>query len=241
MKSVRPVVFAYNFPHRMTQDVLLRLFLEGYGVSDVIAMDPVVLKIPAASIRTKVRHGALVHPRLVAERIGAKYHVMQHDGAECAAFLREAGPELGVIAGARILREPVISAFSKGIINLHPGLIPECRGLDAMLWSIHNDVSLGVTAHLIDKRVDAGKILVRKEIHVEADDTAFDLAERLYETQLEILDSAVEAALQGKGEEVGSGTSYNRKMPGDLEIKVLRKLPDYIRRHGRVQAGARSA
>ena len=137
------------------------------------------------------------------------------------------------MAGARILKQRVIDCFSIGIINFHPGLIPEARGLDAMLWSVLRDVPLGISAHLIDEHVDAGRLLLRQLIPIAADDTALDLSERLYEYQLDMLEPAVEAALAGEGIGVDPSSGYNRKMTPELERRALEKLPEYIRRFAR--------
>ena len=222
------VVFAYNFPHKKTQDVLLYLFVQGYKVGWIFAANPVELNIPPHTVRTKIRHIALLHPRQIAERIGANYIVAPHNSREVESVLQQIKPELGIIAGARILKKPIISQFSIGIINLHPGLIPEARGLDAMLWSIYRDLPLGVTAHLIDERIDAGRVLVKETIPVYEDDTLLDLSERLYEKQLELLVPAIEAAYKGNWSMVDTRIPYNRKMPAELEREVLRKLSDFI-------------
>lgn len=230
------VVFAYNFRHKKTQDVLVHLFLHGYDVDLVLAADPVELDIPSSTVRTKIRHRALVHPEEISRRIGAEYRVVPHDSDEAIDLLNRMEPDLGVIGGARILDREIIDSFRLGIINLHPGLIPESRGLDAMLWSVLNDVPQGVTAHLIDEHVDAGEILVRREIPIYEDDKDRDLQERLYEVELELLPEAIEVAREddGSGEltrSVDPTTPYNRKMPGELEREVMAKLPDYVRRH----------
>lgn len=234
------VVFAYNFPHKKTQDFLLRLFVDGFRVAHVLAADPVKLDIPPASVRTKIRHRALVHPRTIASRIGAEYSVVDHSGSDALALLDRVEPELGVIAGARILDADVIDRFSAGVLNFHPGLIPEVRGLDAMLWAIRSDVPQGVTAHLIDRRVDAGRIVERRAIGVFADDTALDLQERLYETQLELLEPAIRTALEAaagkRSLEPVEGGSYNRKMDAELERETLGLLPDYVRRHAKAES-----
>ena len=223
------VVFAYNFVHRKTQDFLFRLFAEGIPIRSIIAADPVKLNIPPSSIRTKIRHTGSIHPKQVAEAIGAEYVVMAHQGEEIENYLAELQPEIGIISGARILKNPVISKFSKGIINYHPGLIPEARGLDALLWGINDGVPLGVTSHLIDSRVDAGLLLEKREIKLFKDDTLFDLSERLYEVQLDMLKEAVERTEKGETIEIDySETGYNRKMPEDLEKTIEAKLPAYL-------------
>jgi len=231
-KPTSLVVFAYNFVHRKTQDFILRLFLEGYKPSLIIAADPVKLKIPPSTIKSKIRHQAIVHPSEVAKTLDIEYVVLPHNSSDCAALLKSVNPEVGIIAGARILKEPAIEPFTKGIINFHPGLIPEARGLDALLWSIYNDVPLGITAHIIDKYIDAGKILAKKEIPIYSNDTLFDLSERLYEIQLDLLKPSIEALLTGNIDSLVSlNTPYNRKMPPELEAEVLKKVSGFIERH----------
>ena len=222
------VVFAYNFPHKKTQDILLHLFVHGYEVGLILAANPVKLNIPPHTIRTKIRHSALLHPQQISKRIGANYIVLPHNSREAEELLQQINPELGIIAGARILKNHIISKFSIGIINLHPGLIPEARGLDAMLWSIYKDIPLGVTAHLIDERIDAGRILLKETIPIYEDDTLLDLSERLYEKQLEMLVPAINSAYEGNFTLVSSQNPYNRKMPAELEQEVVNKLRDYI-------------
>ena len=212
LQRFKLAVFAYNFPHKKTQDFLLRLLLEGYEISVVIAADPVKLNIPPSSVRTKIRHEALTDPRQICERIGAAYQAIPHNSAQTVELVKSSRIDLGLIAGARILKQPVIDAFTIGIINFHPGLIPEIRGLDTLLWSIHKGVPLGVTSHLIDS------------------DTALDLSERLYEKQLEMIRPSIECGLGGRGVAVDPGTPYNRKMPPELERITLEKLSSYLRR-----------
>lgn len=219
-------VFAYNWPHKKTQDILLRLWVEEVDVACVVAMDPVPLNIPPSSKRVKPQHVDLVHPRRVAERMSVPYHEVQHNTSECAEILRDAGVNLGVIAGARILKGPVLDAPTRGILNLHPGLIPEVRGLDALKWAIYEDQPLGVTAHLIDERVDAGRIVLRREIELRPDDTWIDLSLRLYETELNVLPDAIRVLQEGGDEElevVGRSKKHS-KMPEELEAELDEKL-----------------
>lgn len=223
------VVFAYNFVHRKTQDFIFRLHAEGIPIRSIIAADPVKLSIPPSSIRTKVRHAGSMHPKKVAEAIGVEYVVMAHKGQEIEAYLELLQPEVGIISGARILGFPVISKFSRGIINFHPGLIPEARGLDALLWGINNGIRLGVTSHLIDSRVDAGLLLEKRKIDLYKDDTLFDLSERLYEVQLEMIKEAVEFSNKEQYLEVDyTQSQFNRKMPQELEENIESKLPAYL-------------
>jgi phosphoribosylglycinamide formyltransferase-1 len=106
------------------------------------------------------------------------------------------------------------------------------RGLDALQWAILRDQPLGVTAHLIDKRVDAGWILERREIAEHADDTLVDLSLRLYETELAMLKPALERALREDRHtlERVMGGEYNRSFPAELAMEMLARFESRRRR-----------
>lgn len=220
--SIRPVVFAYNFPHKKTQDFIERLVVLGFTPQAVLAADPVKLNLPPSPIRVKARHGGLLHPRRICERFEIPYRVVDHRGDECAELLAGMRPEIGVVAGARILPRRVIDCFRKGIVNFHPGLIPEVRGLDALQWAVYHDLPLGVTAHLIDHRVDAGRIVERRVIDEYEDDTLIDLSLRLHETQVGMLESVLARVAAGDPEdlELVTGGDYRRSF-GSEHVPVL--------------------
>ena len=79
--------------------------------------------------------------------------------------------------------------------------------------------------------MDAGKILERRTIDLHEDDTIFDLSERLYETQLEMLPSAIDRTQKALTEDVDfESGAYNRKMSGDMERETVAMLPQYLER-----------
>lgn len=231
VEQPRIALFCYNMPHKKTQDFLLRLFLEDIKINTVFAADWIKLNIPPSTLRIKIRHEALVHPAKIAKRIGAEYLTMPHNSPDTVEAIKNRRLDLGIISGARILKPEVINSFSIGIINFHPGLIPQARGLDAMLWSIYYDIPLGVTAHLIDERVDAGQIVLQERIAVYEDDTLLDLYERIQEKQVDLIQPAVVKALRNEWSETDCRTPYRRKMSVELERRVVQKLPDYLQRH----------
>jgi phosphoribosylglycinamide formyltransferase-1 len=230
-------VFAYNFPHKKTQDFLLRLLVDGFRPALVIAADPVQLNIPKPTVRVKVRHIDLVHPADICRALNIPYQVVPHNSPECADLLREAHIAVALIAGARILKEPVISSVTRGIINIHPGWLPDVRGLDALQWAIYHDLPLGVTAHTIDERIDAGRILVREKIAEYPDDTLLDLSLRLEQTQNNIISASIQRLLSeplDQFEAVGKDTVLHRKMPPEMEAELAERLK---RRQGRLNGG----
>lgn len=228
-------MFTYSFPHKKSQDVLLRLFYLGIPVDLVIASDPVPLNIPPPSVRTKIRHVGLLDMRILSERIGARYVVAHHNSEFAIELLQEYKPDIGVIGGARILKSPVLAQFRIGVLNLHPGLIPEARGLDAIMWSIYNDIPIGVTAHLIDGHIDAGRILIKEEVPIYSDDTILDVSERVHEWQVMLIDNALSKALKGEWTLLDSKVlgRPNRKMTPSQEAETLAKFEAYKIKHAK--------
>jgi folate-dependent phosphoribosylglycinamide formyltransferase PurN len=190
----RLVVFAYAFPHKKTQDVLLRLTALGRPPTAVLAAPWQPLPVAPPAVRVKPRHADLLHPADLCRSFGIEYHVVDHRSESCLLLLDWLKPELGVIGGARILSGAVLDYFRHGVVNLHPGVLPDVRGLDALQWSLYDGLPLGVTAHIVDARVDAGWILEKRLIDIYQDDTLVDLGLRLYETQLAMLGPALAAA-----------------------------------------------
>jgi hypothetical protein len=68
-----------------------------------------------------------------------------------------------VVVSARfslIFPQRVIDAVPRGIVNVHPGMLPGYRGLFAPFWQIRNgEPELGCTVHIVDRGIDTGPIL----------------------------------------------------------------------------------
>lgn len=221
-------IFTYDFPHKKTQDFILRLFLEGYKVEFAVVAEPIKLNLPKSALRVKPNHIDVLQPAAICQRLGIPYYVVPHNSEEAAKLMRVNDIDIGIIAGARILKKHIIDSVKKGIINFHPGLIPEVRGIDSLKWAIYQDLPIGVTAHFIDERVDAGRVILRREIPIKRDDTFIDLSLRLEETQVNLLPEVLRLVKDKSIEEfpmVSCGKKANPPMPEELE----KELPDRLR------------
>ena len=75
-----------------------------------------------------------------------------------------------------LISEENINKFSKGIINLHTGLLEEYRGRWMASWAlINNEQYAGYTWHYINKQFDAGNIIYQHQFLISEEDTAFSL------------------------------------------------------------------
>lgn len=216
-------LFSYNFPHKKTQDFLLRLLVEDIRPTVVLASDPVELRMSAPTIRAKPRHVDLVHPRQICEQFSVPYHVVSHNGSRCHQILQTENIDIGLISGARILSPETIQVVKKGIINIHPGLLPEVRGMDALQWAIYEKHPFGVTAHVIDQSVDAGYLLAKVIIPEYEDDTLIDLSLRLQQTQNNIIAQAIhqlDSTTLDKLAPIDTKMPAHRKMKPELEAQI---------------------
>ncbi len=90
-----------------------------------------------------------------------------------------------VLAGyMRIVTPVFLDAFPKGVVNIHPSLLPSFRGVDGVqqAWDYGAKV-VGCTVHFVNAEVDDGPIIVQKSIDVMPDETAAALGSRLLDIE----------------------------------------------------------
>jgi phosphoribosylglycinamide formyltransferase-1 len=220
-RSLRIGVFAYNFPHKKTEEGLFRLFASGVQVDAVMAADPVELSFYQSQVRVAPKGLEYIHPRQIAAQLEAPYHVVPHSSEECVDIIKANNLDVGIILGARIIPEETIRAFNIGILNMHPGLLPENRGLDNLKWAVLRRLKQGVSCHLIDKKIDRGQLICRSEIDVYADDTLLDVFLRIQNLELRLMMQALNILAGGerKFPAIGTGT-YFKSVPPEEEARL---------------------
>lgn len=190
--SLRVCLFAYDFPHRKSSEFLTRLVVSGFDVAAVIAAPWVPLKSSREPVLpTKPNRIQTITAAAICTRFDIPYFSVPHDDEKAVSLVQGSRAEVGVIGGARILKGSILSALPFGIVNFHPGLIPEARGLDSLKWSIYEGIAPGVTAHLIDERIDAGRIILRRQIQVHESDSLMEVGLRIEDTQVELLEEVL--------------------------------------------------
>ncbi|MDA0746025.1 MAG: formyltransferase family protein [bacterium] len=107
--------------------------------------------------------------------------VPNHNGRACCSFVRENGIGLLVNAGTpRIIKPDLLEAASIGVLNAHPGILPQYRGASCCEWAIYNNDPVGVTAHFMDAGIDSGPILFSRELLVTKGQSYTDVRIGLY-------------------------------------------------------------
>ena len=100
---------------------------------------------------------------------------------ELVRMLREAEVELVVLAGfMRILKAPMLQAFPRKILNIHPSLLPKFPGLTAWEQALAaGEKVTGCTVHYVDEQIDHGDIIGQREVPILAGDTPDTLLARI--------------------------------------------------------------
>lgn len=136
---------------------------------------------------------------------------------ECLPELTALAADLFVVvAYGQYIPQSVLALPPHGAINLHPSLLPQYRGSSPIQWALANgDTKTGVTILYVSEKMDAGDILLQREIAIDPDDTAATLEPVLAAAGAELLMEAVE--------QIRAGTV--RTTPQDDALAVeIRKL-----------------
>jgi len=112
--------------------------------------------------------------------------VLQPQSPEDGAFLlrlRELAPEVGVVvAYGHILERELLQLPRRGMVNVHPSLLPELRGAAPIQWTILNGLTrTGITIMLMEEGLDSGPILHQIAHEVPAEVTGGELSAHLAE------------------------------------------------------------
>ena len=112
--------------------------------------------------------------------------------AELAGRISAYGVDLVVGAGyLRLLSGEFIARFPD-LINVHPSLLPEFKGLRAVERALDSGAAqTGVTVHYVTEEVDSGPVISQEKVPIREDDTAETLLARLHPVEHRLLVEAV--------------------------------------------------
>ena len=118
---------------------------------------------------------------------------------EVARLLDAAAIDLVCLAGFMRLLSPGFTARYAGrLLNIHPSLLPDFRGLHAQRQALAAGVAeAGCTVHLVDAGVDTGQVILQKRVPVLPTDTEESLSERILQVEHLAYPEAVTAVLSG--------------------------------------------
>jgi len=112
---------------------------------------------------------------------------------ELVRILRDAGVHLMVLAGfMRVLHAPMLKAFPRSIINIHPSLLPKFPGLEAWKQALAaGETMTGCSVHYVDEKIDHGQIIAQREVAILPHDTPESLHARIQIAERELYPTVI--------------------------------------------------
>ncbi|TCK17832.1 phosphoribosylglycinamide formyltransferase-1 [Thiogranum longum] len=109
-------------------------------------------------------------------------------------------PGLVVLAGfMRILSPAFVHHYSGRLINIHPSLLPELRGLDTHRRALEaGHTEHGASVHFVTEELDGGPVIAQVRLPVLPDDNADTLEQRVLEQEHRLYVTVIQWIAEGR-------------------------------------------
>jgi methionyl-tRNA formyltransferase len=220
VRGARIALITYDAPHQKTQDVLSRLLHRNrFHIS--LTLVPFKQRPQRATVFDH-RPAQLVgpHPKTLAHEHNLEMFALE----DWQSFNQTV--DYFLICGSGLIDGRLCA--SAQIINCHPGLIPQSRGLDAFKWCIYKGLRLGNTLHRIDEGVDLGLVLHHQPTEVFEEDDLAKLARRHYDAEIDLLANFDRYLERGTVLSLEK-QEPTKRMPVSLEPEMMRNFENFKR------------
>jgi methionyl-tRNA formyltransferase len=111
-----------------------------------------------------------------------------NDSEAIEAIQRHEIDWLFIIGWSQIAQREVLQAPKRGVLGMHPTLLPQGRGRAAIPWAIIKGLDkTGVTMFQLDEGVDTGPIVAQEVLPIAPDETATSLYHRVNEAHRKLM------------------------------------------------------
>jgi phosphoribosylglycinamide formyltransferase 1 len=150
---------------------------------------------------------------------------------ETVELVKKLNPRVIAIHSTGLIKEPLIEAFPRRLINLHAGLSPYYRGSGTNVWPFFNKELeyVGMTIHYIDIGIDSGDIILQGRPEFEAGDDTHSVGCKNVKVGAELMRKTV-ARYLGEGpppafkQDKARGRLYLKKQFTDDVVLSIRRF-----------------
>lgn len=122
---------------------------------------------------------------------------------------------LFIIGWSQIARSAVLTAPRRGVLGIHPTLLPMGRGRAAVPWAILKGLpETGVTLFQLDEGVDTGPILAQHRLSIAPDETATTLYQRIINAHREVIAEVWPALIEDRIFPIPQNSAAASQWPG---------------------------
>ena len=161
------------------------VLISGNGSNLQSIIDTIHAKQINASLSAVISNNAKAYGLTRARKHAIETRVIDHrqynsrDSFDQALLrcIKEFEPDYILLAGfMRILGSAFINACRNKIINIHPSLLPNYKGLNTYQRALNNrEIEHGVSIHLVTAELDGGAVLMLGRYRIEEGNTVADL------------------------------------------------------------------
>src|SRR4030088_1681346 len=157
----------------------------------------VISDVPDSGILSYARHYQI--PALYVDPGKFRTKLEAEVEQDIVRLLQEANVELVVLVGfMRVVKRPLLEAFPRAIINIHPSLLPDFPGLEAWKQALAAGASsTGCTVHYAEAGVDTGQIIDQRTVPILPGDTPELLHARIQEAEHDLLPAVIQNLATG--------------------------------------------
>jgi phosphoribosylglycinamide formyltransferase-1 len=129
-----------------------------------------------------------------------EYEDREARDAAMATWIESLDADLVVLAGyMQLLGDGFVARFRHRVVNVHPALLPDFPGLDAIGQALEAGVArTGVTVHFVDEGVDTGPVIAQREVAVPPGRDRAALEAAVHATEHEIYPEAIRMIAMGR-------------------------------------------
>jgi len=178
------------------------VFISGNGSNLKHLVEFSVLKKSPIIINIVISNNSKAKGLLIAKkyRIKTKIYSFKNkfkDENKIIKILKEKNINLICLAGfMKILSSNFIKKFNGKILNIHPSLLPKYKGLNTHQRVIDNNEKFsGCTVHIVNSKLDSGKIILQKKVKINKNETPKTLAKKILKNEHVLYPKAIKKML----------------------------------------------
>lgn len=184
----------------------LGVLISGRGSNLKAIIDAIAERRLDATIAVVISNRADAPGLEHARRAGIEALVISHRGYASREeydrvvikALQERRVALVCLAGfMRLLSPEFVNAFPNRILNIHPSLLPKYPGLHPQQQALDDGARVsGATVHFVNADLDAGPVVLQREVPVLPGDDAEALARRILQIEHRLYPDAIAHVLE---------------------------------------------
>ena len=171
----------------------IAVFISGTGSNLLNLIKHSKLKNSKFSIKIILSNNKKAAGLKYAKKYRIPFKILNYENKKMAeknslSKLKEKKIKIICLAGfMKILSAEFIKRFKGKILNIHPSLLPKYKGLNTHKRALRNKEKYsGCSVHLVNSKLDSGKIILQKKVRVYKNDNPETLAKRILKQEHKI-------------------------------------------------------